>query len=847
MRRVLVSLDCFAMLAMTLKAQAIVIASIAKQSSVKGAFGVLVSLMFLTLAHAAPNTRYLEYTPGYGDFGSTGLMQMPTGRMQKDGTINIGISSVTPYRRLYINMQALPWLEAGFRLTQITNRIEQSSIFFGKEQSFYDRGFDLKIRLLEETANRPQLAFGIRDLGGTNLFGSEYFVLDRRYYNWNFTGGVAWGNMGSRGHFKNPLTLLSDGFKERGGSNQAGTLSSGFFQGQNIGLFGGVEYLPPVEGLRLKLEYDGNSYQQEPLGNQFKTNTPLNVGVDYKPLNWLNLGVAFERGNSLMLRASVAQVFDRAANVPKFLDTPPVKPMPAPIARAIQHPVDLETLAAPCTGGTANLQIKRVQMGKTSDALHIDVSCKPSEQVFSEQLAKAIARVSVPPARTYDITLLQQGRVVAAATMPADTVRVATLWPVLVRDSARRQKQTDRQLASAVEAIKRDFAAQNVQLTALDIVGDEARVWLSQGIYRNIAKASGRAARVLDNHLPADIGGITLIWQENGLTVSRLQLSRRDVQHGTALQGGAEEAWYHSQLDAIDPGYTTTTQVVPDRYPDFSWSLGPAYRQLFGGPDQYYAYQVYALLGAKVEVLPNLLLSGGYSIDVYNTFDTLQLESNSQLPRVRSDLKNYLQQGASGLDSLQASYFADLGKDWYGRASAGIFEQMFAGAGGEVLYAPQQASWAVGGDFYWAKQRDFDGGFGFQPYETTTGHLTWYQDLPFYDLTTKISAGRYLAGDDGATLDLSRRFDNGIVVGVFATRTDVPAQRFGEGSFDKGFYIDIPLDVFFMRSSKSRRSFTFRPVTRDGGARLGTPYPLYPMVDAYKHDRWQQDWKEFYK
>ena len=39
----------------------------------------------------------------------------------------------------------------------------------------------------------------------------------------------------------------------------------------------------------------------------------------------------------------------------------------------------------------------------------------------------------------------------------------------------------------------------------------------------------------------------------------------------------------------------------------------------------------------------------------------------------------------------------------------------------------------------------------------------------------------------GATAD-SRHFDSGVIVGAFATVTDVSANDYGEGSFTKGIY-----------------------------------------------------------
>ena len=43
------------------------------------------------------------------------------------------------------------------------------------------------------------------------------------------------------------------------------------------------------------------------------------------------------------------------------------------------------------------------------------------------------------------------------------------------------------------------------------------------------------------------------------------------------------------------------------------------------------------------------------------------------------------------------------------------------------------------------------------------------------------------------TIDLSRSFPNGTKFGIFASFTDVSSDQFGEGSFDKGIYFNIPV------------------------------------------------------
>ena len=114
--------------------------------------------------------------------------------------------------------------------------------------------------------------------------------------------------------------------------------------------------------------------------------------------------------------------------------------------------------------------------------------------------------------------------------------------------------------------------------------------------------------------------------------------------------------------------------------------------------------------------------------------------------------------------------------------------------------------------------------------------MTGYLQTGFYNVLAKGSVGRYLAGDYGATLDLSRRFNNGITIGGWATQTNVSSEEFGEGSFDKGVYFTFPFDAFFARSTTSTGTIAWNPLTRDGGARLARFYQLYDMTQAADMD-----------
>ena len=95
-----------------------------------------------------------------------------------------------------------------------------------------------------------------------------------------------------------------------------------------------------------------------------------------------------------------------------------------------------------------------------------------------------------------------------------------------------------------------------------------------------------------------------------------------------------------------------------------------------------------------------------------------------------------------------------------------------------------------------------------------------YYASPLYNYDIAIHAGRYLAKDKGATIELRRTFDNGFSIGAFATFTNVSVEEFGEGSFDKGLYFQIPFNSFVGENTKGKFASVLRSIQRDGGQKL---------------------------
>jgi hypothetical protein len=262
----------------------------------------------------------------------------------------------------------------------------------------------------------------------------------------------------------------------------------------------------------------------------------------------------------------------------------------------------------------------------------------------------------------------------------------------------------------------------------------------------------------------------------------------------------------------------------------YSGGAGLGLGQTVGGPDAFILYQLFASYGADYRFSRHTWLSGQVDLDLINNYDRFRYDAPSNLPRVRTWQREYLTTSRFNLPDLQLNTAARLGKDLYGMAYAGYLESMYAGVGGEVLYRPFGQRWALGGNVNWVRQRGFAQHFGLRDYHVVTGHLTAYVDTGVDHVLATVSLGRYLAGDWGGTLDLSRSFDNGVRMGAYATFTNVSSRQFGEGSFDKGIYVSVPFDLMLPKSSQGSAEIMWQPLTRDGGAMLRRQYSLYGLT-----------------
>lgn len=675
----------------------------------------------------APSFRKVP-TPSLNFYGVPGLMDMPSAEQLPDGQFATSLSYFGGNGRVNLTFQGFPWLSGTFRYTGI-----EDLNLFGFD-TYYDRSFDVRFRLMKETQYRPAVTLGLQDFVGTGIYSAEYLVATKSFNvppvgsaqpgKIKLTGGLGWGRFGSSNDIGSPFGKNRPSFDGGTGGELA---TDSWFRGP-MSPFAGVEY-QMNDDWSFKVEYSTDAYVLETQDSDvFNRDSDFNFGVEYTPTPTTRVGAYYMYGSEI----GVSAQFQLSPYRPV---TPLRVPAPTPVA------------------------------------------VRPS-------------RSSNPSA-----------------------------WNTAWVDSASAPVTLTERLSSVLDP-------QLLVVESLSVNANSAEVRFRNNAYQSSTNAVGRVARAMAATLPASVETFRIVLTSEAMPLSTVVVRRSDLE---AEEFGPQADVAIIDLVGIGEARISDPAAIqnPNLYPDYSWSLVPYFSPSYFDPDVPLRLDVGAELNGAYRPAPGWVISGALRQRFFGNVKDGRL-SNSVLPHVRSDQTLYAQESFT-MPRLYAARYWRPAKDVYARVTGGYLESMFGGVSSEVLWKPVSSPLGIGAELNYVKQRDFDQRFGFQDYDVVTGHASMYYE--FNDgYIAQVDAGRYLAGDYGATFALDRTFDNGWSVGAFFTLTDVSAEDFGEGSFDKGIRFTIPLTHFLGSPSQNTIGTTIRPVQRDGGQRLIVPGRLYGQV-----------------
>ena len=393
-------------------------------------------------------------------------------------------------------------------------------------------------------------------------------------------------------------------------------------------------------------------------------------------------------------------------------------------------------------------------------------------------------------------------------------------------------------------SLNRSLREESILIQSATLSSDTVEVVIAQNRFRSLPRAVGRAVRIASALSPESVSKIRVIPMNGDLELYALEVSKENFDKLDNASISPVELFNTSKALAVDPYSYSRSDFKPTvKFPELFFNMSPSLRHQIGGPEAFYLGQIWWKINAKVKFKRGLTLHTVLGLNIYNNFDEFSNPSYSNIPHVRSDIQEYLSEGENNIARLKLDYMWSPRKDIFVRLDVGYLEEMFGGVGGEVYYRPFKSNFSTSLQLHKVKQRGYKQRFDFRDYEVETGHLGFHYDFP-KGIAAQLLVGKYLAGDKGATFDISRRFKNGFTLGVFATKTDLSSLEFGEGSFDKGFYFSIPTDSFFTNFRQGDIAFGLRPLTKDGGAILNHMNSLYSLFGNTQYNSILRDWKD---
>ena len=385
-----------------------------------------------------------------------------------------------------------------------------------------------------------------------------------------------------------------------------------------------------------------------------------------------------------------------------------------------------------------------------------------------------------------------------------------------------------------------------MQDTHADIYG--AETFLALDSHSSAPYQLGRAAVNMANHAGPYVEELVITPTNAGLRGPSVRVMRRDFEQALIRkQGSPEEIWRNAEFDAADKSLLERHNRFTENFSGTGNINLILDNQLsLSEEDSGILYRTAALAKFRAPRFMGILDGGfGLRLNVKHNLAHLDgLRPAAFLP-VRSDVDDFADRTIA-LDESYVAWTHSFKSDLHLALVGGYLEEMYAGAGGEILYRPFGPRFALGAESWLALKRDPDTALNLllNGDHLLTGHVNAWYDIPNWDVTMKARAGRYLAQDIGGTLSLQKNFSNGATLEGFVTVTDnADYDLFGGTTHAyNGIRLSMPLGGIKYLPRETAVRFRAEPFARDTGQALETPLPLYELTEPFSYTHMTQHW-----
>jgi hypothetical protein len=712
--------------------------------------------------------------------GQSGYINMPSAVVETDGTFSVGYSYDSPYGQLWATANILPFLQMTGRYVSITGIPA-----FGNSDPEYGKGYG---RYKDKVVDGKLRLWTETEwmpsvaVGMTDLFGTELF--------------------------KGQYAVATKTF----GASKNIEASLGYAHRRPDGVFAGVRWTPAaLPRWSVVAEYDTNNYVRDFRAretNADKRRKGASVGLEYR-WGWLALQAARSR-DQFSLNAFVSIPFGEREFIPKvyeppyFVDdkNPPPLPSKEEWHRDAGYGADL-------VNALVKQDYKNIRVEQEGNVLSLSLT---NSRISN--MGRAVGRA----ART----------AVAFTPKGVTTLRITYTkldQPIATYEFFDLPKLND-YLAGKID--RKAFL--DVVLLRYpeksDVIRDDQQGWLQEFLDKPAPVVAAAPAPS-----PAPVSAPVLAAAPTTAVVPVPAKTADVLKDDGKLAVGVGVDGDVVQIKSLDR--------EANRF-----KIAPKVGFFFNDPSGAFRYSISAVANYDRRLGEGLYLNSAASLQLLETVSGVKQPSNSDLPHVRSDVAEYLRGGRFSLSRVLLNKYNNPAERVYTRMSAGLYEDMFRGVGGQVLYLPKNSRWAADVAVDALQQRGFKGLLDSRDYKTVTAIGSLHYRLP-HDITVTARAGRFLAKDTGVRMEFKRRFQSGIEVGAWYTHTnghDITTPGTPSNPYqDRGIFLSVPLNSMLPMDTQSTAGFAISPWTRDVGQMVASPGDLYDMFERPRADMYSYD------
>ena len=416
-------------------------------------------------------------------------------------------------------------------------------------------------------------------------------------------------------------------------------------------------------------------------------------------------------------------------------------------------------------------------------------------------------------------------------------------------------------------ALVQALAKQNFRNIRVQLDGNTLKLTLTNNRISNLGRAVGRASRTALAFAPQGTSAIHVTYTRVEQPVATYEFFdlKRLTDYLTGLSNRQEFLQtvlvrYATPADKVDDDQKALLTAIREEGAGLSvrvsqegemvqlrsedreanrFRIAPRAAFFFNDPSGALRYELAAVSNYDKRLGEGLYFNSALKLNIIENISGVTQPSNSLLPHVRTDIAEYKRGSRFKINRALLNKYMTLDERLYARVSGGLYEEMFRGVGGQVLYLPKDARWAADLTIDALEQRGYKGLLDKRDYRTVTALGAMHYRLP-YDITVTARAGQFLANDQGVRLEFKRRFRSGVEIGAWYTKTngkDITSPGTPSDPYnDKGVFLSVPLNVMLLSDTQSTVGFGLSPWTRDVGQMVASPGDLYELMEDPRRD-----------